>query len=78
MDRRLGRLEKWRLGAHLKVCEGCRNFQNQVSFLRRAFRNHPVMKDRWDKSKAMRRIFARQHPKAPPPRTCLCGMYRRP
>ena len=49
MDRRLGRLEKWRLGAHLKVCEGCRNFQNQVSFLRRAFRNHPVMKDHWDK-----------------------------
>ncbi len=48
MDRRLGWLERWRLGVHLKVCEGCRNFQKQVSFLRTAFRNHPVMKDRED------------------------------
>ena len=46
MDRRLGWLERWRLGMHLKVCEGCRNFQSQMGFLRSAIRNHPVMKDR--------------------------------
>ena len=49
MDRRLGWLERWRLGAHLKVCEGCRNFQKQVGFLRMAIRNHPVIRDREDK-----------------------------
>ena len=48
MDRRLGWIERWRLGVHLKVCEGCRNFQTQGKFLRMAFRNHPVMKDRED------------------------------
>jgi hypothetical protein len=45
MDRRLGWLERWCLGVHLKVCKGWRNFQKQVSFLRMAFRNHPAMKD---------------------------------
>jgi predicted anti-sigma-YlaC factor YlaD len=45
LDRRLGWLERWRLSVHLKACEGCRNFQRQMSFLRTAFRNHPVIKE---------------------------------
>jgi predicted anti-sigma-YlaC factor YlaD len=49
MDRRLGRLERWRLAVHLKACEGCRNFQKQITFLRLAFRNHRVIRDREDK-----------------------------
>lgn len=45
MDRRLGWLERWRLRVHLKVCEGCRNFQGQMSFLRKAIRRHPVLRE---------------------------------
>jgi len=48
LDRRLSWLERWRLGVHLKVCEGCRNFQNQMGLLRKAIRHHPVLKDRED------------------------------
>jgi predicted anti-sigma-YlaC factor YlaD len=48
MDRPLNWLERWRLGIHLKVCEGCRNFQKHVTVLRMAFRNHPVIKDSED------------------------------
>ena len=49
-DRSLGWMERWRLRAHLRACEACRNFQKQTSFLRAAFRNHPVVKeDREDK-----------------------------
>ncbi len=49
LDRRLGWVERWRLSVHLKACEGCRNFQQQMSFLRKAFRHHPVIRDREDK-----------------------------
>ncbi|HEX7953300.1 MAG TPA: zf-HC2 domain-containing protein [Burkholderiales bacterium] len=45
MDRRLGWLERWRLRVHLKACEGCRNFQKQMTFVRTALRNHPVIRD---------------------------------
>ncbi|MEO8159451.1 MAG: zf-HC2 domain-containing protein, partial [Betaproteobacteria bacterium] len=45
MDRHLGWFERWRLQAHLKACEGCRNFQKQMTFMRTALRNHPVIKD---------------------------------
>jgi predicted anti-sigma-YlaC factor YlaD len=44
LDRPLGWLERWRLSVHLRACEGCRNFQRQMSFLRTAFRSHPVVK----------------------------------
>ena len=49
MDRRLGWVERWRLAVHLKACEGCRNFQKQITFLRMAFRNHPVIRDHEEK-----------------------------
>ncbi len=49
MDRRLGWLERWRLAVHLKACEGCRNFQKRISFLRMAFRNHPLIREREEK-----------------------------
>ena len=45
LDRRLGWIERWRLAAHLKACEGCMNFRKQMSFMRMASRNHPVIKD---------------------------------
>lgn len=45
LDRRLGWLERWRLSFHLKACEGCRNFSRQMSFLRTALRDHPVIKE---------------------------------
>ncbi len=44
-DRRLGLLERWRLRVHLKVCEGCRNFQDHVRFMRRVARRHPILRD---------------------------------
>jgi Putative zinc-finger len=44
-DRRLGWLERWRMRIHLRVCEGCREFQGQMSFLRRAIRRDPRLRD---------------------------------
>jgi putative zinc finger protein len=44
-DRRLGLLERWRLRVHLKVCEGCRNFQDHIQFMRRVARRHPILRD---------------------------------
>jgi len=41
-DRRLGWLERWRLRVHLKVCEGCRHFQANVDFMRKAVRHDGV------------------------------------
>lgn len=49
LDGRLGLIERWRLRAHLKACEGCRNFRKQMTFLRDAIRNHPVIKDPEDR-----------------------------
>ena len=44
-DRRLGLLERWRLRVHLKVCEGCRNFQDHIQFMRRVAHRHPILRD---------------------------------
>ena len=44
-DRRLGWLERWRLRVHLKVCEGCRHFQDNMNFMRKAVRHHPLLRD---------------------------------
>ena len=44
-DRKLGWLERWRLHAHLRVCEGCRQFQKHVEFLRETIRQHPALRD---------------------------------
>ena len=46
LDRSLGWLERWRLAMHLRVCEGCRNFQKQMRFLRTAAREHPAARER--------------------------------
>ena len=44
-DRRLGLLERWQLRMHLKVCEGCRHFQEHMDFMRRAVHQHPLLRD---------------------------------
>ena len=44
-DRRLGWLERWRLRVHLKVCEGCRHFHDNMQFMRKAVRRHPLLRD---------------------------------
>lgn len=43
-DREIGLADRARLEAHLKLCEGCRQFQHQLGFLRRAIRRHPVLR----------------------------------
>lgn len=48
LDRRLTLAERWRLWLHLRACTACQNFQKQMTFLRKAFRNHPLLKDRRD------------------------------
>jgi hypothetical protein len=30
---------------HLRVCQGCREFRAQMSFLRREIRRHPALRD---------------------------------
>jgi predicted anti-sigma-YlaC factor YlaD len=42
-DREIGATERLRLEAHLKLCEGCRQFQSHLGFLRRAIRRHPAL-----------------------------------
>lgn len=44
-DRDIGLIERLQLEAHLKLCEGCRNFQRQLDFLRRAIRRHPAIRE---------------------------------
>ncbi|HTS55839.1 MAG TPA: zf-HC2 domain-containing protein [Burkholderiales bacterium] len=44
-DRQLGWFERWRMRVHLRVCEGCRNFERQISFMGRAMRRHPLLRD---------------------------------
>lgn len=39
-DRRLGRVEKFRLNLHLLVCRGCRNFSDQLFFIRAAVKRY--------------------------------------
>ena len=36
LDRRLGFGERVRLRVHLAICDGCANFNKQVTFLRKA------------------------------------------
>jgi predicted anti-sigma-YlaC factor YlaD len=48
LDRRLGLVERWRLHVHLQACQACRRFSNQMAFLRRAVRRHPLFGDRDD------------------------------
>lgn len=36
LDRRLGWLERTRLRLHLLICDGCKNFNKQMQFLRKA------------------------------------------
>ena len=47
-DRDIGFIERLQLEAHLKLCEGCRNFQRQLDFLRRAIRRHPAIREDGD------------------------------
>lgn len=44
-DRRLGFMERLRLRAHLKVCEGCPHFHNQIQFMRKMMQRHPLRRD---------------------------------
>ncbi|HTT38432.1 MAG TPA: zf-HC2 domain-containing protein [Burkholderiales bacterium] len=44
-DRKLGWVDRWRLRAHLGVCEGCRQFKAQMDFLREAIRRHPALRE---------------------------------
>jgi predicted anti-sigma-YlaC factor YlaD len=37
-DRKLGLAERIQLDMHIAICKGCRNFGEQMSFLRRACR----------------------------------------
>jgi predicted anti-sigma-YlaC factor YlaD len=37
-DRKLGLAERLQLDLHLAICKGCRNFGDQMAFLRRACR----------------------------------------
>ncbi len=39
-DRRLGRGEKFRLNIHLLICKGCRNFGDQLEFIRAAAKRY--------------------------------------
>ncbi|MBU0498453.1 MAG: zf-HC2 domain-containing protein [Gammaproteobacteria bacterium] len=42
-DRQLGFAERLGLRMHLTLCAGCRNFDRQMGFLRRACRSHPAI-----------------------------------
>lgn len=49
MDRKLGPIERVRLHLHMRICDMCRDFREQMTFLRSAARNHPLLrKDRDD------------------------------
>jgi predicted anti-sigma-YlaC factor YlaD len=36
LDRQLGWYDRLRLHLHLKICDACLNFKNQMAFLRKA------------------------------------------
>ncbi len=48
-DRKLGTGEQLQLRLHLAMCSGCRNFREQMDFLRAACRNFPG-RDKADES----------------------------
>jgi hypothetical protein len=39
-DRPLGRLDAWKLRLHLRACDACTRFAEQLDFLRRALRRY--------------------------------------
>ncbi len=41
LDKNLGILQKTSLRFHLLMCEGCRNFDKQMQFLREGLRKFP-------------------------------------
>ncbi|WP_420841212.1 hypothetical protein [Ferrovum myxofaciens] len=41
MDQNLGLLQKTTLRFHLMMCQGCRNFNKQMQFLREGLRKFP-------------------------------------
>ena len=41
LDRRLGLLEWMSLRMHFVLCEGCRQFREQMKFIRRACQRYP-------------------------------------
>jgi hypothetical protein len=43
-DRPLSAIERAGLEAHLRLCQGCENFQRQLAFLRNALRRHPGLR----------------------------------
>jgi predicted anti-sigma-YlaC factor YlaD len=47
-EREISFIERLQLEAHLKLCEGCRNFQRQLDFLRRVVRRHPALREDGD------------------------------
>lgn len=49
-DRQIDPAERARLEMHLKLCEGCRHFQSQLGYLRRALRLHPALRQEQDDS----------------------------
>lgn len=53
-DRALSPAEKLRLQAHLAICRMCSNFQQQMNFLRQAWRRHPRRDEEEDKDASQR------------------------
>lgn len=41
LDRPLGLTERLELKLHLKICTGCRRYQQQMHLIRQACRNYP-------------------------------------
>lgn len=42
LDRPLAQTERWQLKMHLTICQGCRNYRQQMNFLRQACRQYPL------------------------------------
>jgi predicted anti-sigma-YlaC factor YlaD len=43
-DRKPSLLDRWRMHVHLRVCDGCRNFRDQMTLLRTIIRKHPAVR----------------------------------
>lgn len=41
-ERELSFVERMQLALHLSMCSGCRNYREQIGFLRRAARRYPA------------------------------------
>ncbi len=44
LDRKLSVAERFRLKIHLMICKGCKNFSEQMTFLRKICRQYAVRK----------------------------------